>query len=176
MKSSSISRSRWAWVAHTLLAAVAIGAKESAVLLPALVAGWVLLFRVELSRGPRLRAALLAAAVLVGLFRLLVRRAETRNAALERLVAQRTGELQATIRKLQQETLTSATLAERNRLAGEIHDSLEQCFTGLSLQLETTANFASCPPEVARPKSQYVFLFKFLRSFLVSNEVLSRRR
>ncbi len=91
---------------------------------------------------------LLAAIVLVGLFRLLVRRAEARNAALERLVAQRTGELQATMRKLQQETLTSATLAERNRLAGEIHDSLEQCFTGLSLQLETTANFASCPPEV----------------------------
>ncbi|MBK8478536.1 MAG: sensor histidine kinase, partial [Opitutaceae bacterium] len=91
---------------------------------------------------------LLAAVVLAGLFRLLVRRAEARNAALERLVAQRTGELQATMLKLQQETRTSATLAERNRLAGEIHDSLEQCFTGLSLQLETTANFASCPPEV----------------------------
>lgn len=91
---------------------------------------------------------LLAAGVLFGLVRLSMRRAESRNAALETLVSNRTSELNATMLKLEQETRTSATLAERNRLAGEIHDSLEQGFTGLTLQLETTASFATCPPEV----------------------------
>ena len=82
------------------------------------------------------------------LIRVSVRQAEARNAALEQVVAERTRELQATMDRLRQETETSATLAERNRLAGEIHDSLEQGFTGLALQLETTAGFANCPPEV----------------------------
>lgn len=91
---------------------------------------------------------LLATAVLFGLVRFSLRRAEARNAALETLVTERTKELQTTMDQLQRETQTSATLAERNRLAGEIHDSLEQGFTGLTLQLETTANFAACPPEV----------------------------
>ncbi|WP_158305429.1 sensor histidine kinase [Opitutus terrae] len=91
---------------------------------------------------------ILLAALLFGLVRFAMRRAEARNAALEQLVAQRTGELQTTMRQLQQETRTSATLAERNRLAGEIHDSLEQGFTGLTLQLETTAAFSTCSPEV----------------------------
>ena len=91
---------------------------------------------------------LLAAAALFGLLRYSLRRAKVRTAALEKLVADRTRELQTTMDKLQRETRTSATLAERNRLAGEIHDSLEQGFTGLTLQIETTANFSSCPPEV----------------------------
>jgi signal transduction histidine kinase len=67
---------------------------------------------------------------------------------LRRRVAQRTTELRATMEKLQRETQTAATLAERNRLAGEIHDSLEQGFSGLILQLDTTAKKAGCPPEV----------------------------
>lgn len=67
---------------------------------------------------------------------------------LRRRVDQRTRELHATMEKLQRETQTSATLAERNRLAGEIHDSLEQGFSGLILQLDTTAKQARCPPEV----------------------------
>jgi signal transduction histidine kinase len=91
---------------------------------------------------------LLAVAVLFGLLRYSLRRAKARTAALEKLVADRTRELQTTMNQLQRETQTSATLAERNRLAGEIHDSLEQGFTGLTLQIETTANFSSCPPEV----------------------------
>lgn len=91
---------------------------------------------------------LLVATVLFGLVRFSLRRAKVRTAALEKLVTERTKELQTTMHKLQQETQTSATLAERNRLADEIHDSLEQGFTGLSLQLETTANFSTCTPEV----------------------------
>lgn len=67
---------------------------------------------------------------------------------LRRRVAQRTKELRAAMEKLQRETQTAATLAERNRLAGEIHDSLEQGFSGLILQLDTTAKKAGCPPEV----------------------------
>ncbi len=82
------------------------------------------------------------------LIQLSLHRAETRNAALEKLVAERTTELKSTMEKLQQETRTAATLAERNRLAGEIHDSLEQGFSGLLLQLESTSNFEPCPPEV----------------------------
>lgn len=67
---------------------------------------------------------------------------------LRRRVAQRTAELRAAMEKLQLETQTAATLAERNRLAGEIHDSLEQGFSGLILQLDTTAKHGQCPPEV----------------------------
>lgn len=68
--------------------------------------------------------------------------------ALRRRVAQRTAELRATMEKLKQETQAAATLAERNRLAGEIHDSLEQGFSGLILQLDSTAKRPNCPPEV----------------------------
>ena len=42
---------------------------------------------------------------------------------LRRRVAQRTAELNATMEKLQKEARMSATLAERDRLAGEIHDA-----------------------------------------------------
>jgi signal transduction histidine kinase len=67
---------------------------------------------------------------------------------LRRRVSQRTAELDATMEKLQKEARMSATLAERDRLAGEIHDSLEQGLNGLLLQLESTASLQSCPPEI----------------------------
>lgn len=92
--------------------------------------------------------ALLAAGFIFALVRRSVREAETKNLVLEQMVASRTAELKATMQKLQQETRASATLAERNRLAGELHDSLEQGFSALSLQLETTAALANCPLEV----------------------------
>jgi signal transduction histidine kinase len=92
--------------------------------------------------------AVSGAVVLLLVNRLSVRRARARSAELEQVVAARTKELKATMERLREETETSATLAERNRLAGEIHDSLEQGFTGLALQLETTAEFPSCSPEV----------------------------
>jgi signal transduction histidine kinase len=88
------------------------------------------------------------AGLVFALIRFFVRRAEARNAQLEKVVAERATELKAAMQKLQIEAETTATLAERNRLAGEIHDSLEQGFTGLKLQLETTANFKSCSTEV----------------------------
>jgi len=76
-------------------------------------------------------------------------RAKAQSKALEKLVAQRTQQLQTAMKDLERETRTAATLAERNRLAGEIHDSLEQSFSALALQLETTAQFGGCPAEVS---------------------------
>jgi signal transduction histidine kinase len=85
---------------------------------------------------------------LLGVARWINRRTLRRNAMLERLVHERTKELEVTMGKLGEETRNAATLAERNRLAGEIHDSLEQGFSALSLQLETTANLPDCPPAI----------------------------
>jgi signal transduction histidine kinase len=55
---------------------------------------------------------------------------------LRRRVAQRTDELQAAMGRLQKETELSATLAERERLAAEIHDTLEQGLSGIMMQLD----------------------------------------
>jgi signal transduction histidine kinase len=55
---------------------------------------------------------------------------------LRRRVEQRTQELKAAMARLQKETETSATLVERDRLAGEIHDSLEQGLSGIMMQLD----------------------------------------
>lgn len=67
---------------------------------------------------------------------------------LRRRVRQRSAELKATMKKLEEEVRISATLAERDRLAGEIHDSVEQGLNGLVIQLESTAQQKVCPPEV----------------------------
>lgn len=56
--------------------------------------------------------------------------------ALRRRVVQRTGELQSAMRQLKKETELSATLAERERLAAEIHDTLEQGLSGIMMQLD----------------------------------------
>lgn len=66
------------------------------------------------------------------------RRAKKTQDQLELLVQQRTEELRETMQKLTDEARTSATLAERNRLAGEIHDSLQQGLSGIALQLDAT--------------------------------------
>jgi signal transduction histidine kinase len=65
-------------------------------------------------------------------------RTKRKHNYLERLVQDRTEELRATMDKLTEEARTSATLTERNRLAGEIHDSLQQGLSGLALHLDTT--------------------------------------
>ncbi|MBK8477106.1 MAG: sensor histidine kinase [Opitutaceae bacterium] len=89
------------------------------------------------------------AAIGLGAFaRWLGRRARRRNAALEALVGERTEQLQATMRRLEEETRNSATLAERNRLAGEIHDTLEQSLSALSLQLASAARLPECTESV----------------------------
>jgi signal transduction histidine kinase len=64
--------------------------------------------------------------------------ARQRERALQQLVRERTGQLESTMSKLNEETRITATLAERNRLAGEIHDSVQQGLSGAILQLDTT--------------------------------------
>lgn len=61
-----------------------------------------------------------------------------RSRALEKIVHERTHQLEETMARLGEETRTSATLAERDRLANEIHDSVQQGLTGAILQLDTT--------------------------------------
>ncbi|HMP83544.1 MAG TPA: histidine kinase, partial [Verrucomicrobiota bacterium] len=56
--------------------------------------------------------------------------------SLRRRVAQRTSELQVAMSRLRKETELSATLAERERLAAEIHDTLEQGLSGIMMQLD----------------------------------------
>jgi signal transduction histidine kinase len=67
---------------------------------------------------------------------------------LRRRVKQRTEQLNATLAKLRRETELAATLTERHRLAGEIHDSLEQGITGIMLQIEGALQSPSCPAEL----------------------------
>ncbi|MBL9199827.1 MAG: sensor histidine kinase [Opitutaceae bacterium] len=73
-----------------------------------------------------------------GTTRLSGRLARQRNRVLEQLVHERTGELESAMKKFNEETRIRATLAERDRLAGEIHDSVQQGLSGAMLQLDTT--------------------------------------
>lgn len=66
-----------------------------------------------------------------------------RNRALERLVQERTRQLEDTMARLNEETRNAATLAERDRLASEIHDSVQQGLTGAILQLDTTLKLSA---------------------------------
>jgi signal transduction histidine kinase len=69
---------------------------------------------------------------------------------LRRRVALRTQELQSTMGRLEKETRTSAMLAERDRLAGEIHDSLEQGLTAIMLQLDAAHKYSDQSPEARK--------------------------
>ncbi|MEO6005035.1 MAG: sensor histidine kinase [Opitutus sp.] len=64
--------------------------------------------------------------------------ARRRYRVLEQIVQQRTGELESAMKKLNEETRVTATLAERDRLAVEIHDTVQQGLSGAILQLDTT--------------------------------------
>jgi len=69
---------------------------------------------------------------------------------LRRRVEERTRELRETMGKLQKETQISATLAERDRLAGEIHDSLEQGLSAIMMQTDAAVKQMHQPEEVSR--------------------------
>lgn len=89
-----------------------------------------------------------ALGVILGLMRWSERRSRLRNLELEKLMAERTAELRRTMEKLNEETRHAATLAERGRLAGEIHDSLQQGLSGLMLQLDATLKLPGLSPDV----------------------------
>ncbi|MGP8198998.1 MAG: histidine kinase [Limisphaerales bacterium] len=67
---------------------------------------------------------------------------------LEEKVKERTEQLklQITARK-ELELQSKATLAERTRLAQELHDTLEQALTGVALQLDTTSRLFEKEPD-----------------------------
>ncbi|MDQ8187816.1 sensor histidine kinase [Pelagicoccus sp. SDUM812002] len=68
----------------------------------------------------------------------LATRSKRRHAELEALVHERTEELRDTLEKLNEKERKAAVLSERNRLASEIHDSVQQGLSGLALQIEAT--------------------------------------
>ncbi len=80
--------------------------------------------------------------------RLAIQQANRRNIYLEKMVKERTEELRLTMSKLTNEAKNSATLAERNRLAGEMHDSVQQGLSGLVLQLDATLKLSTLEPEI----------------------------
>jgi signal transduction histidine kinase len=69
---------------------------------------------------------------------------------LRRRVDERTNELKVTMGRLQKETEVSATLAERDRLAAEIHDTLEQGLSGIMMQLDGVDSQLKTNPDGAR--------------------------
>ncbi len=89
-----------------------------------------------------------AALAILGLMRWSARLARRRNLTLESIVRERTDQLKVTMQKLNDETRNSATLAERDRLAGEIHDSLQQGLSGLMLQLDATLKLPAVTGDV----------------------------
>jgi signal transduction histidine kinase len=80
---------------------------------------------------------------------------------LRQRVEERTHELRETMGKLERETKISATLAERDRLAGEIHDSIEQGLSAIMMQLATAERLTDQPEEIKR----YVIMAKNMASF-----------
>ncbi len=92
---------------------------------------------------------LLGAALAIGvLMRWAAYRTRQRNVVLEKLVQERTNELRQAMEQLNEETRNAATVAERNRLAGEIHDSLQQGLSGLMLQLDATLKLPDLPADI----------------------------
>jgi signal transduction histidine kinase len=92
--------------------------------------------------------ALGSLALVVGVTRWFNRRARTQYLALEKIVAARTEELRAAMQQLNIETRNAATVAERDRLAGEIHDSLQQGLSGLMLHLDATLKLPELSDDV----------------------------
>lgn len=81
---------------------------------------------------------LLGSLLLLGMVRWANYLERKRSRSLEQIVRERTHQLEETMARLGEETRTTATLAERDRLANEIHDSVQQGLTGAILQLDTT--------------------------------------
>ncbi len=91
---------------------------------------------------------LLGAFGVFGIVRWTGQRTHRRNLQLEKLVQERTDQLKATMDRLREETRNAATLAERDRLAGEIHDSVQQGLSGMILQLDATLKLPALTSDV----------------------------
>jgi signal transduction histidine kinase len=83
---------------------------------------------------------------------------------LRRRVAEQTRQLRSAMQELEKETRTSAMLAERDRLAGEIHDSLEQGLTAIMMQLDVANKQVDQSPETRRILGMARNMAEFSRS------------
>jgi signal transduction histidine kinase len=81
--------------------------------------------------------------------------------SLRQRVEQRTHELQVAMGRLEKETRVSATLAERDRLAAEIHDSVEQGLSAIVMQMEAASEVVNEPDEV----KHYLTMVKNMAGF-----------
>lgn|GEM_PF-3462955 len=81
-------------------------------------------------------------------------------------VRQRTEQLVFTMAQLKKETEVSTLLAERNRLAGEIHDSTEQGFSAALLQLDVATRLKSATDEIRKSLAVAKTMLLFSRSEL----------
>lgn len=79
-----------------------------------------------------------ALAILLGSVAMATRRSKQRQTYLEELVQQRTRKLQSTKEALIEKERKAAILSERDRMASEIHDSVQQGLSGIALQLDAT--------------------------------------
>ena len=86
----------------------------------------------------------------IGFFLVVIAGAFVWIRTLRRRVEEKADELRETMVKLQRETRISATLAERDRLAAEVHDSLEQGLSAIVMQMEAAAKLVDKPDEVRR--------------------------
>ena len=68
-----------------------------------------------------------------------------RNRILKILVQERTRELEQTMVRLREEESTRAVHEERNRIANEIHDSVQQGLSGLGLILDSALKYKMLP-------------------------------
>jgi signal transduction histidine kinase len=69
---------------------------------------------------------------------------------LHQRVAERNRELQEALTRLERKTKIATTLTERDRLAGEIHDGLEQGLSGIMMQLDAVESKLDESPGAAR--------------------------
>jgi len=96
--------------------------------------------------------ALFALASIAGIVRWTNHQSLKRNAELQRLVHERTRQLEDAMEKLGEETRSATILAERSRLAGELHDSLQQGLSGSILQLDSTLDHTATIPGDVRSR------------------------
>jgi Signal transduction histidine kinase len=149
-----IARPSW-WTPRRLLIAFAL---VSAVLL--VVIAWLLTIS-------RKNAAL---RVLIREREQAQRELQEAHDTLEQKVAERSAQLQIEMTARRTAELQfKAVLAERTRLARDLHDSLEQTLTGIALQLDTSAKLFARLPEQAQHHLQLA------RNWLHQSQVSLRR-
>ncbi|MDQ8198162.1 sensor histidine kinase [Pelagicoccus enzymogenes] len=103
----------------------------------------------------------ISAVAILSLALIVATRSKRRHAYLETLVNERTEELRSTLEKLNEKERKAAILSERNRLASEIHDSVQQGLSGLALQLEATLKL----PELVKSVRSRLDVAKNMVSF-----------